>query len=147
MSNDRVVQACVDLSDKSHTAAELLFGFNPTSNAQGIYRHKTVENCLKEVQEQCNDRSIKTEQSWRDGRELLPGEPKLGSIRLDARDIVNNVVYDYKFGQAILERPQVENIRRHVSDDPMTLVVKEVLTTERGGITIKAVGSTIKGSK
>ena len=69
------------------------------------------------------------------------------SVRLDARDTVKNVVYDYKFGQATLESVQVENIRRHVSDDPMTLVVKEVLTTERGGITIKAVGSTIKGSK
>ncbi|MBW8311224.1 MAG: putative Ig domain-containing protein [Rhizobium sp.] len=94
----------------------------------GTLKHGYAEALLNRYQRMFGDRGLSAEVRYVNGNPWRPGDPILGSVRLDVVEgplTSPTHVWDYKFGNAILSQPQITRIQNGIPSGtsvPVTMV-------------------------
>jgi hypothetical protein len=120
-SNAELVQEIAIRAEAWGTAQGLGKG-----SVAGIKKHGYADRLLTRYQRLFGDRGLSTKVRYINGRPWQPGDPLRGSIRLDVvQGPINSptVVWDYKFGDAVLTPGRINRIRTGAGLGPNVPIV------------------------
>ncbi len=86
----------------------LCHGLDDMAHNAGSLKHGYADELLTRYQYIYGQRGLQTETSWLGNAPVTYGAK--GSVRLDVWEPATGIVYDYKFGNAILSPAQVSKI-------------------------------------